>query len=173
MLVDVLLIGGRSGVGKSTVGWEVSAQLQAAEISHCYLEGDFLDQAFPAPPGDPNRSQLTRDNIAALWRNFSARGYHRLVYTNTVSVIYPEEITESLGVPSRVTRVLLTASDETANERLAQREIGSALDLHIQRGAQRAVELERAAPSSVLRIRTDGRGVVEIAAEVVAATGWG
>jgi len=172
MLVDVLLIGGRSGVGKSTVGWEVSAQLQAAEVSHCYLEGDFLDQAFPAPPGDPNRSQLTRDNIAALWRNFSARGYHRLVYTNTVSVIYPEEITESLGEPSRVTRVLLTASDETANARLAQREIGSGLDLHIQRSAQRAVDLEHAAPASVRRIGTDGRGVVEIAAEVIAATGW-
>jgi hypothetical protein len=172
VLVDVLLIGGRSGVGKSTVGWEISAQLQVAEVAHCYLEGDFLDQAFPAPPGDPNRSQLTRDNIAALWRNFAARGYHRLIYTNTVSVIYPEEITESLGAPSRVTRVLLTASDETANARLAQREIGSQLDAHIRRSAQRAVELERAAPPSVLRIGTDGRGIAEIAAEVVAATGW-
>jgi ABC-type dipeptide/oligopeptide/nickel transport system ATPase subunit len=50
---EALLIGGRSGVGKSTVGWEVSAQLQDRSVAHCLIEGDFLDQAYPPPEGDP------------------------------------------------------------------------------------------------------------------------
>ncbi len=34
---EVLLIAGRSGVGKSTVAWEVSAVLRAAGAAHCLV----------------------------------------------------------------------------------------------------------------------------------------
>jgi 2-phosphoglycerate kinase len=57
---EVLLIGGRSGVGKTTARSEVSARLQAAQIAHAYVEGDDLDQAV----------DLARDIITATgWRN--------------------------------------------------------------------------------------------------------
>jgi Mrp family chromosome partitioning ATPase len=46
-----LLLGGRAGVGKTTVAWEVSALLQAASISHVFIDGDFMGQAHPAPSG--------------------------------------------------------------------------------------------------------------------------
>lgn len=36
--VEVLLIGGRSGVGKSTVGWEASRQLQQSGLPHRFIE---------------------------------------------------------------------------------------------------------------------------------------
>jgi 2-phosphoglycerate kinase len=42
---ELLVIGGRSGVGKSSVAFEVSAQLALLEISHAVIEGDFLDFA--------------------------------------------------------------------------------------------------------------------------------
>ncbi|MET9902435.1 hypothetical protein [Streptomyces sp. NPDC006446] len=35
---EALLIGGRAGVGVTTVGWEVSAPLRAAEASHAIIE---------------------------------------------------------------------------------------------------------------------------------------
>lgn len=170
--MDVLFIGGRSGVGKSTVGWEVCAQLDAAGVAHCHLEGDFLGQVFPPPAGDPDRAQITLDNLAAVWRNFAVRGYRRLVYTNTVSVLYADELAGALGTPARITRVLLTASDEVAGRRLAGRELGSELDVHLERSARAAARLERDAPPSVLRVPTDGRAVCDIAADVVTATGW-
>ena len=37
---EVLLIGGRAGVGKSTVGWEISDRLRHAEVAHALIEGD-------------------------------------------------------------------------------------------------------------------------------------
>jgi 2-phosphoglycerate kinase len=46
---EVLLIGGRSGVGKSIVGNELHAQPSTACIRHCLIEGDNLDMAYPAP----------------------------------------------------------------------------------------------------------------------------
>lgn len=169
---EALLIGGRAGVGKTTVGWEVSAGLQAAGVSHCLVEGDNLDQAFPAPPGDPHRTRLTEANLAALWRNYAALGYRRLIYTNTVSVLEADLIARAMGGAPRITSVLLTAGDATARRRLTAREIGSQLEPHVARGAAMARRLDAAAPASVVRIATDGRPVTDIAREVIAVTGW-
>lgn len=42
----VLLIGGRSGVGKSTVAAEVHRQLSEYGVHHAWIEGDNLDMAL-------------------------------------------------------------------------------------------------------------------------------
>lgn len=169
---EALLIAGRSGVGKTTVGWEVSAQLQAAGVSHCLVEGDNLDQAFPAPPDDPARTKLTEANLAALWGNYAALGYRRLIYTNTVSILEPDLIARAMGGTPRIIGVLLTAEDDTARDRLGAREIGGQLDAHLRRGTAMAVHLESAAPPDAVRIPTDGRPVDVIAREVITAANW-
>ena len=175
---EALLIGGRSGVGKSTVAWEVSAQLQDGAqlldgpVAHCLIEGDFLDQAYPPPEGDPTRRKLTEDNLTALWRNFAALGYRRLIYTNTVSILESDLIVRAMGGNPRITPVLLTSTDETASARLSAREIGSQFDAHVHRSSAMARWLDKGAPLSVVRVPTDGRDVISIARDVVAATRW-
>ncbi|MGW5645993.1 AAA family ATPase [Saccharopolyspora sp. NPDC003752] len=171
---EVLLIGGRAGVGKTTVGWEVSALLRAAAVSHAVIEGDFMGQVHPAPEGDPHRSEITERNLTAVWENFTRCGYRRLIYTNTASVL-PETtgmFERAMGADVRITRVLLTASDATARERLVSRELGSELEQELKGSARKARLLDQRAPEGTARVVTDGRPVVDIAREVVAATGW-
>jgi len=72
-----LLIGGRSGVGKTSVGFEIHAQLEAAGVSHAVIDGDFLDMAYP-PPWE---HKLAERNLAVLWANYRTVGYRRLIYT--------------------------------------------------------------------------------------------
>jgi hypothetical protein len=169
---SLLLIGGRSGAGKTSVGWEVSAQLQAASVAHCFIEGDFLDQAYPAPADDPSRTELTRRNLAALWRNYAELGYRRLIYTNTVSVLERDLVAGAMGGSVTTTAVLLAADDQTANQRLRGREIASQYEPHVARSAAAAKHLDAAAPAWVRRVQTDGRSVVAVAKDVVAITGW-
>ncbi|MEU0299289.1 hypothetical protein ABZ252_07425 [Streptomyces sp. NPDC006175] len=171
---EVLLIGGRAGVGKTTVGWEISDRLRAAGIAHAILEGDYLGQVHPAPADDPHRSAITEANLTAMWRNFAALGHHRLVYTNTVSVLpgSTSMFERAMGPGVRVVRALLTASDATAVARLSAREIGSALDREIAGSARKARLLDEQAPPDVVRVTTDGRTVVEIASDVLELTGW-
>ena len=168
----VLLIGGRSGVGKSTIGREVSRQLQDVGEPHCYIEGDNLDQVFPAPPDDPIRERISEANLAALWANYRALGHTRLVYTNTAAVVSDVWITRALGQNTHFIGVLLTANDDTAAGRLAGREISGGLDWHVKRSRRAALWLEAQAPNWVVRVPTDGRYVVDIAAEVLGLTGW-
>jgi hypothetical protein len=171
---EVLLIGGRAGVGKTTVGWEVSALLRAAAVPHAVIDGDFMGQVHPAPEGDPHRSEITESNLTAVWANYAQRGYRRLIYTNTLSVL-PEAtgmFERALGPGLRIARVLLTASDGTARERLVRRELGSELEQELAGSARKARLLDQRAPTDTMRVVTDGRPVVDIAREVVAATDW-
>jgi deoxyadenosine/deoxycytidine kinase len=165
-----LFIGGRAGVGKSSVGYEIHAQLSAARIQHCLIEGDNLDMAWP----EPHEHGLAEENLAAMWANYRALGYRRMIYTNTASVFERvlSELTAAMGDSPQVTAILLTCSDLTARQRLAQREIGSELDWHIERSDLMARRLTKRAPAWVHRVITDSRTVTDIAAEVIALTGW-
>ena len=46
---ELLLLSGRSGVGKSTVAGELYHLLAQAEVKHALVEGDNLDLAYPVP----------------------------------------------------------------------------------------------------------------------------
>ncbi|MEU2441064.1 hypothetical protein ABZ595_33475 [Streptomyces rubradiris] len=172
--IDALLIGGRSGVGKTTVALETSVLLRDAGVAHCLVEGDLLDHVHPAPPDDPFRARITRRNLAALWANYADLGVRRLIYTNTVSILEPDLIRQAVSptVPPRIVNVLLTATDATARQRLGGRERGSELDVHLRRSAAAAQRLEAEAPPGTVRVPTDQRTVRAIAEDVVAATGW-
>lgn len=124
---ELLLIGGRSGVGKTTVAAEVHRQLSEHGVHHAWIEGDNLDMAFPVPW--QQGYALAEANLAAMWSNYRGHGYTRLLYVNTASVVAPviEELTTAMGDAPKVTGVLLTSSDEVAEQRLAQREVGGGL----------------------------------------------
>ncbi|MEV0221889.1 hypothetical protein [Streptomyces sp. NPDC050704] len=171
---EVLLIGGRAGVGKSTVGWEVSARLRTAKVAHAVIEGDFMGQVHPAPDGDPHRAGITERNLTAVWGNFAELGYRRLVYTNTVSVLAAAAgmFERAMGADVRLVRVLLTATDATAAKRLKGRELGSELEQELKGSAHKARLLEERAPADTVRVATDDREVIDVAREVLAATGW-
>ncbi|MGQ4481888.1 hypothetical protein [Streptomyces sp. SAS_276] len=171
---EALLIGGRAGVGKTTVGWEVSARLRAAEVAHAVIDGDFMAQVHPAPDGDPHRAAIGEANLTAVWGNYAALGYRRLVYTNTVSVLDETagQFWRAMGADVRIVRVLLTASDETAAARLNGREIGGELERELANSGRKARLLDDRAPVDTIRVVTDGRSVEDIAEDVLAAIGW-
>lgn len=166
--VKILLLAGRSGVGKTTVGYEVSEQLRNHDVAHALVDGDNLDEVYPEASG----SELAEANLAAIWRNYRARSLDRLIYVNTVSVLEREMITRAVGGEVEVTGILLTASDVTAGVRLQQREIGSTLDVHLKRSRDAAAHLDTAAGAWVHRVPTDGRSVKEVAQSIIRHTGW-
>jgi prophage DNA circulation protein len=179
----VLFLGGRSGVGKSSVAYEIHAQLSASGVRHCLIEGDNLDMAWP-PPWEQNLAaqnlaaqnlaaqNLAAQNLAAMCANYRALGYHRTIYTNTTSVQFVDELTTAMGDNPEVTAVLLTANDATARQRLAKREIGTALAQHIERSDKAARRLDQQSPAWVHRIPTDNREVAAIAAQIITLIGW-
>lgn len=95
-----------------------------------------------------------------------------MIYTNTVSVRFTEQLATAMRGNPKVTAVLLTSSDETARSRLSGRNHGDDLLELLRRSDARALELESLTPNWVHRIATDGRTVQEIASELHALVGW-
>lgn len=145
----------------------MSLHLARAEIRHALIEGDNLDQAYPQPWR--NGVDLAEQNLAAMWRNYRAAGYTRLIFTNSVSVLEIATLVAAIGGPVRSFGVLLTATDTTTAQRLARREIGTALAGHIERSKLAAIKL---AAAPVYRAATDDKSVTDIAKEVISAAGW-
>lgn len=164
----LLVIGGRSGVGKSSVAHALHARLCADGVQHAVIEGDYLGLAWP----DPAAHHLGARNLQAVWANYRELGYRRLVYTNTVSVLEADGLAQAMGGADVVTRVLLTCDDPTADERLAARERGAELDRHRRRSARAARLLDAEAPDSTVRIATDGTPVERTAARIRALLAW-
>ncbi|SDF00009.1 hypothetical protein SAMN05660662_0625 [Blastococcus aurantiacus] len=168
---EVLLIGGAAGVGESSVGWEVSSQLNRRAVAHWHLEGDVLDAAWPRPADDQDGRRMTVNTLRAMAGVFAAEGYLRCVYAQTASVVDFELVTRALG-RVRLHGVLLTASETTRSARLPQREIGSDLDRHLVSSTRMADYLQKQAPEWVTRVPTDDRTVTEIARDVIALSDW-
>jgi len=164
----VVFIAGRSGAGKTTVAAEMHAQLSRLDVRHCWIEGDNLDMAHP-PPWE---YKLAEKNLASMWANYRELGYHRLIYTNTVSILHSDPLARSMGDDPVVTGILLTATDATVRRRLAEREIGSELALHMNRSVTASEQLGLACPQWVHRVSTDSEPVADIAAAVLLLTGW-
>lgn len=165
---SVLLVGGRSGAGKSSLASAVHDLLVARDVPHAVVEGDTLDLAHPAPW----EHGVAAANLADVWRRYRALGYRRLVYTNTVSVLEAGSVAAAVGDHPHVTSVLLTASDATVRDRLGRREHGASYDAHVARSDAAAGLLGEQAGPDVHRVATDGRTPAEVAAEVVALAGW-
>jgi hypothetical protein len=85
------------------------------------------------PP--PQEYSLAERNLAAIWANYRALGYRRMIYVNTASVLedVANRLTAAMGDNPRVTAVMLNCSDSTAHRRLTGREKGTELMRHIQR----------------------------------------
>ena len=114
---------------------------------------------------------MIKVRICANYRALATGG---MIYVNTASVLgkVTGTLAVAMGDGPRVTAVLLTCSDATARRRLAQRQIGTGLDMHIERSDLMARKLDGCTPGWVHRVRTDGRAVADIAAEVIPLAGW-
>lgn len=165
----LVMLGGRSGVGKTTIAAEMHLRLSEAGVQHAVIEGDSLDLAWPAPW----EHSLAERNLSAIWQNYRDLGYRKLVFTNTVSVMQQEVLAEAMGDDPIVTAFLLECNDESTRERLSAREIGSGLQAHLERSSARASDLTSNAPANVVRVTTDQRSVTDIAGELLAIVGWG
>ncbi|MFT3942839.1 MAG: hypothetical protein QM705_03300 [Ancrocorticia sp.] len=164
----LVVIGGRSGVGKSTVAFTLHELLAAKDVKHAVIEGDALDMAHPALW----KHRMAERNLAAMWANYRTLGYRRLIYTNTVSVLESDGLAQAMGDSPTITAILLQASDETTSERLGRREQGDTLTRHLERSARAATFLEEKASRTVHRVTTDGLTPAEIATQILSLLSW-
>jgi cytidylate kinase len=172
MQSELLLIGGASGVGKTTSAIALHERLTHAGVMHAVIEGDYLDLAEPTPHVRFPEARLAERNLAAVWRNYRELGYRRLVLTNTASVLFAADLAAAMGDEPRVTAVLLRAGESTTARRLAHRAGGEPTDDDLHASARSAARLDEAAADTVHRVDTDGLSARDVARRLHTLAGW-
>lgn len=171
--VDILVISGAAGVGKSTVAWEVGRQLQVVNVRHAIIDTDELDRVFPQPETLSELVALSRRNLEALWESFAELGHTRLILSGVMLDLDADLAWVSASIDSAdYTVVRLIASDETLRQRVETREIGSGREEQMKRTLAQAEVLRERSTGRMVEVHTDGRSPVEIAREILDVTGW-
>lgn len=177
--MQLLLITGPAGVGKSTLSWEMSVQLAAAQVAHAVIETDELDRVFPRPdPAELDRIQpgtvdVSSINLAAIWSTYRALGHTRLIMSGVMMHLDFDKRWILSAIPeARITVVRMSAAEPTLLARLAQRETGSGADDQAQRSLRQARRMAGEDAEGFIVLPTDGKRPAELAEIVLQKTGW-
>ncbi|MFE0017486.1 AAA family ATPase [Mesorhizobium sp. NPDC059054] len=177
--MQLLLITGPAGVGKSTLCWELSAQLAAAQATHAVVETDELDRVFPRPTVEeldrvwPGTIDVSSINLAAIWSTYRALGHTRLIMSGVMQHLAFDRRWILAAIPdAEITVVRLAVSEPALLARLAQREIGTGAQAQAERSLRQARRMAGESAEGLIVVPTDGRTPAELARTVLEETGW-
>ncbi|QFY09983.1 hypothetical protein GBF35_28065 [Nonomuraea phyllanthi] len=88
--LPLLWLSGPTGVGKSSVGWEVFEQLSRSGVKTAFVDADQISLCYPMPEGMTHRVRAR--SLAAMWPHFRQQGVQCLVLAGFVDT--PEEVRE-------------------------------------------------------------------------------
>jgi len=175
----LLLITGPAGVGKSTLCWEMSAQLAAADVAHAVIETDELDRVFPRPSSTeldrirPGTTDVSSINLAAIWSTYHALGHTRLIMSGVMMHLDFDRRWILAAIPeARITVVRMFATEAALLARLARREIGSSANEQAQRSLRQSRRMASQDAEGVIVLLTDGKRPAELAEVILQETGW-
>ncbi|MFE6687568.1 hypothetical protein ACFVFQ_13925 [Streptomyces sp. NPDC057743] len=180
--VPVLWLCGATGVGKSTVGFEVFQRVLRAGVVAAYLDLDQLGFRHPVPDDDPLHHRLKARNLGAVWRTYRAAGAQCLILSGPVedeatAAAYAKALPDARWALYR-----LHAGPDALTRRVMSRAGGGSWDqpgdplrgrseAELLRVADRAVASAAALDAAGVgerRIATDGRTAAEVAEAVLA-----
>ncbi len=75
----LLWLFGPSGVGKSTVGWEVFTRLYRRGTRTGYIDLDQMGLCYPQPVDDPDNHRIKAANLGAVWATYRDAGARCLI----------------------------------------------------------------------------------------------
>jgi predicted kinase len=165
--VDVLILHGSPGSGKTTLSRAMAECLRTADMANAVIDLDDLCKVYPYPA-----RSFARENLEAIWPNYAAIADLKLVIP---SVIADEEELALLrtAVPGAKLAVCeLTAPEAVLKDRVTAREpneywqsrLREFIDLYHRRSDLPKIR--------DFQVTTHEKSVYETAQEVIEKAGW-
>jgi hypothetical protein len=171
--VEVLVLCGAAGTGKTATLWEVGHILRAHGVPRALIDTDELDRVWPTPKTTEALISISRRNLRAVWETFASLEIRHLVLCGVMaSTAQAREWIDDAIPGAAVTFVRLSAERSTRAERLREREVGSGFDQEMEASDRATRYIEDHDEPGVPLVVTDRRSVHEVAAEVLDATDW-
>ncbi|MGZ4408182.1 MAG: AAA family ATPase [Gaiellaceae bacterium] len=170
MTVPVLAISGPVGSGKTTVAYEISLRLPAADVSHVVVDDEFA-LFFPRPPSDPDGENLRNQVLAATWAIYAGAGIERMILSRALADRAAVDAVRA-AIPGADVRLFwLNARLVDLYERIDKKGVVSAREWCRNR-AELLSASWRDAPADVTFVETSSRSPSDIAQEILDRSGW-
>ena len=171
--VEVLVLCGAAGTGKTATLWEVGHILRACGVRHALIDTDELDRIWPTPDTTDALISISRRNLRAVWEIYSSLGIRHLVLCGVMaSTAQSREWIESAMPGAAITFVRLSAEKGTRAQRLRDREVGSGFEHEMEASDRAARHIQDHDQPWLPTVVTDGRSVRDVATEVLSVGGW-
>lgn len=182
--MPVLFLCGATGVGKSTVGFEIYMGDLRAGRTAAYI--DLGQIGFCYPGADDAGHAVKAANLAAICANYEAAGARQLILVGPVESRQAAATYAAALPAANITLCRLHAGPDELQLRISERGRGGSwpepgdplvgqppdqLRWVAEKAAHDAAELDRASVGD-LCIDTDGHSVSAVADLVVSRTGW-
>ena len=166
---DVLVITGPCGAGKTSVGFECLELLEEHGRSAAMVDAE-LAYFHPKPADDPQGTRVAEAALAAVAPIYAGAGLDRLVLPRVIERPRHLELVRAALPGARIQVAWLEVPLATIAERLAGREVGSALEWHVERAAE---IVRNASAHDLFDFVVDGdRPVRDVAGDVLERAGW-
>jgi adenylylsulfate kinase-like enzyme len=165
--VDVLILHGAPGSGKTTLARSIAELLRVAEMANAVIDLDDLCKVYPFP-----ERSFARNNLKAVWPNFAAIPELKLVIP---SVIADEEELVQLrdAVPgARFAVCELTAPEDVLKKRVTAREPNEYWQSRLRNFVDLFLGRSDLARIRDFQVSTHDRSPEEAAQEVIGKAGW-
>jgi len=169
--VEVLFLTGQPGAGKTAVAKEIGELLWKIHEPHAIIDLDELCRGvLPIKTPDFNRS-LAVANLTAVWGNFYAAGVRRLILSR---IIESQDDLDQFGgaIPNAaITVCLLQVPADTIQQRITEREAGSARAFLLTVTSRIAARIATLDLPGIV-INNDQRSLNAVAREILQLANW-
>ncbi|KQO65164.1 AAA family ATPase [Curtobacterium sp. Leaf261] len=181
--VEVVLLNGTVGSGKSTVADALATLAQERGVAHAVIDLDHIRRGWPSPEGDRFNSAMLLANLRDMVRNFRTAGASRFILAGVLED--PAEVRSfrsALGLgadpasdhaSTGLLIVRLVADDATLRHRLHRRHEGQPAELgwHLHRVGELADILASAGVDDTV-LEVGSASPEDLALQVWALAGW-
>jgi shikimate kinase len=165
--IDVLVLHGSPGSGKSTLSRAIAEQLRVADVANAVIDMDELSLIHPYP----GRS-FGRDNLKAIWPKFAAVPELKVVLPTVVAD--EEELSQLRGAVPGSTFVVceLSAPVAVLKSRVTAREPNEFWQSRLQDFVDLYYRRTDLAEIRDFQVTTHDKSVDEAAREIIDKAGW-
>lgn len=166
--MKVLVVTGSMGAGKTAVLGEASDLLTLFNVAHAAVDLDGLGMYHLPRPAAPD---CAFQNLAAVWRNYAAAGIDRLLIAEAMESAADRDRLHDAIPDAEIVVCRLRAALATMQQRVRVRESGMLRERYVARVATLDARLD-AAGLEDFSVDTEGRGITDVAREMLARGGW-
>ena len=167
MGIEVLVLHGSPGSGKTTIARAVAESLRVSKTPHAVIDLDDLSMVYPSPGRD-----FARQNLRAIWPNFAAIPDLRVVIPAVLASMDESIQLRAAARSSRFIVCELTAPEDVLKRRVTEREpneywkgrLRDFVDLYHRRTDLPDIR--------DFQVSTHDRPVEDAAREVIEKAGW-